>query len=85
MLLSKNIYLQHYAQYSNINMADLNTSNAHQKYSHFHILIIGWANAGKTTLLNKGVEEWGSWTKGQGGGKAEKKKWPHQFWWQKWL
>ena len=34
-------------------MADLNAFNARQKYSHFCILVIGRANAGKTTLLKR--------------------------------
>ena len=34
-------------------MADLNAFNARQKYSHFSILVIGRANAGKTTLLKR--------------------------------
>jgi len=34
-------------------MADLNAFNARQKYSHFRILVIGRANAGKTTLLKR--------------------------------
>ena len=34
-------------------MANLNTFNARQKYNHFHILVIGPANAGKTTLLKR--------------------------------
>ena len=34
-------------------MADLNAFNARQKYTHFRILVIGRANAGKTTLLKR--------------------------------
>ena len=34
-------------------MADLNVFNVRQKYSHFRILVIGRANAGKTTLLKR--------------------------------
>ena len=30
-----------------------NAFNARQKYSHFRILVIGRANAGKTTLLKR--------------------------------
>ena len=34
-------------------MVNLNPFNARQKYSHFRILVIGRANAGKTTLLKR--------------------------------
>ena len=34
-------------------MPILNPFNARQKYAHFRILIIGRANAGKTTLLKR--------------------------------
>jgi septin family protein len=39
---------------TSIDMADvLDSFNARQKYSHFRILVIGRANAGKTTLLKR--------------------------------
>ena len=38
-------------------MADLNAFNARQKYSHFRILVIGRANAGKTSGK---LQTWGS-------------------------
>ena len=38
---------------STINMADLNAFNVRQKYRPFRILVIGRANAGKTTLLKR--------------------------------
>ena len=34
-------------------MADLDPFNARKNYTHFRILVIGRANAGKTTLLKR--------------------------------
>ena len=34
-------------------MADLDSFNARKNYSHFRILVIGRANAGKITLLKR--------------------------------
>ena len=36
-----------------VNLNALNAFNARQKYSQFRILVIGRANAGKTTLLKR--------------------------------
>ena len=36
-----------------LSLNPFNPFNARQKYSHFRILVIGRANAGKTTLLKR--------------------------------
>ena len=36
-----------------VNLNPFNAFNARKKYSHFRILVIGLANAGKTTLLKR--------------------------------
>ena len=61
-------------------MADLNALIVRQKYSQFRILVIGRANAGKTTLLKRVLLNVKSATRPVGTSKQRQGRAKHTNW-----